>query len=94
MHYKVVFWVAQTTSGKQKYQAMRATALKKYDRHRLTKGECKESANHHRDNQRRTGGNRRGHDSEEEQGIEDGVKAGEARSLKETWKPRVCLPRF
>ncbi len=41
MHYKVVFLVAQTTSGKQQAQAKRVATLKKYDCHRLTKGEGK-----------------------------------------------------
>ena len=39
MHYKLVFLVSQTTSRKQEPQAMRAAALKKYECHRLTKGE-------------------------------------------------------
>jgi hypothetical protein len=87
MHYRVVFLVAQTTSWMQQAQTITATALKKYDRHRPTKGECRI----------REG---LGVTDEvviimmagEDQGPEDGGQGGGGEIIEETWKPRVaCL---
>jgi hypothetical protein len=94
MHYKVVFLVAQTTSGKQA-QAMSSTAPKKYDCHRIPQGERQGECPiivTIREGLGVTDEVVRIMIAGEEQGLEDGGQGGGGEIIEETWKPRVvCL---
>ena len=91
MHYKVVFLVTQM-SWKQQAQVMRAAALKKYECHRLTKGEPKGESIIIVAIREGLGATDKVVSimmAGEEQGPEDG---GGGEIIEETWKPRVvCL---
>lgn len=91
MHYKVVYLVAQTMSGKQQAQAMRVEALKNYDCHRLTKGErkgeCPIIIASIREGLGATDEVVSIMITEEEQGLEDGGQGGGGEIIEETWRP-------
>jgi hypothetical protein len=91
MHYGVVFLVAQTTSWMQRTQEMRVTALKKYDRHRSTKGECRIIIVAIREGLGVTDEAARIMIAREDQGPEDGGQGGGGEIIEATWKPRVEL---